>query len=92
MQAPDAPHMAGSAGRFFTLPKLAGNLVRSTALGLTLGLLLSACGGGSGGSTLGSGGGETVTPPVTAPGTGTGIETPADLGSDGKPREVRCAR
>lgn len=86
MQVPDTPHLAGSAGRLFTLY----NLTRSTALGLTLGLLLSACGGGSGGSTLGSGGGETVTPPVTAP--GTGVETPADLGSDGKPREVRCAR
>jgi hypothetical protein len=89
MQAPDTPHLAGSAGRLFTLPNLARNLARSTALGLTLGLLLSACGGGSGGSTLGSGG-ETVKPPVTAP--GTGVETPADLGSDGKPREVRCAR
>lgn len=82
MHAPDTPHLAGSADRLFTLR----NLARSTALGLTLGLLLSACGGGSGGSTLGSGGGETIKPP------GTGVETPADLGSDGKPREVRCAR
>ncbi len=84
MQAPDASRLAGPAGRFFTLRTLA----RSIALGLTLGLLLTACGGGGGG-TLGSG--SAVTPPVTNPSTGSG-ETPADLGSDGKPREVRCAR
>ncbi|MFZ4287151.1 hypothetical protein [Variovorax sp. HJSM1_2] len=76
MQAPDASRLTGPAGRFLTLP----SLVRSTALGLTLGLLLTACGGGSGGSTLAA----------TSP--STGVETPADLGSDGKPREVRCAR